>query len=244
MGSKNSMNEPDLLRMLRALRHRLGVIALSAVLCGAAAFAYARFFLPPLYQASTLVYVNNSAGSAGLSISTSELTAAQKLVNTYVVILKTRTTLNDVIDRADLSYSYEELKEMISAAAVDSTEIFEIVVTGEDPQETEKIANTIGAVLPEKVSNIVDGSAARIVDYAVVPSEKSSPDIPRITVVGFLTGLLLSCGIVLLLDLFDDGIHTEDDLTQNFDLPLLAAIPDLDARTRAYGYDRPKKPGG
>lgn len=237
--------EIDILKLLKALWHRAWAIVLSAVICGGMAFSYARFLITPLYQASTLIYVNNSSfsvGSTSFSISASELSAAQSLVDTYLVILKTRTTLNDVIEEADLPYSYEQLYGMISAASVNSTEIFEIVVTSTDPREAEKIANTIGKVLPDRISDVVDGSSVRIVDYAIVPSRKSSPNITKYTMVGIFLGIVISCGIVILLELFDDVVHTEDDITQKYDLPLLAVIPDLlGTKTRSYGnYGRAK----
>ena len=241
--------EIDILKLLKALWHKAWAIVLSAVVCGGLGFSCARFVVTPLYEASTLMYVNNSSfsvGSTSFSISASELTAAQSLVDTYLVILNTRTTLNDVIEEADLPYTYEKLKKMISAEAVNSTEIFEIVVTSPDPYEAEKIANTIGKVLPDKISGIVDRSSVRIVDYAVIPSKKASPSIALYTAVGILLGLLVSCVVVALRDMFDDLIRTEDDLTQKFDLPLLAVIPDLSGtNTRSYGgYGKTKAEEG
>ena len=75
------------------------------------------------------------------SISSGELTAAQKLVDTYIVILRSRSTLNDVIKKSGVDYSYEEMREMVAASAVNNTEIFSISVTSEDKEEAERIAN-------------------------------------------------------------------------------------------------------
>ena len=231
--------EIDLLRLLKALWHRAWAIALAMLLFGGAAFAYSAFLVKPLYQAGAMLYVNNSSfsvGSTSFSITSSELTAAQSLVSTYVVLLKSRTTLETVIESADLDYSYGELVEMIDAHAVNGTEIFEVVVTSEDPQEAERIANTIARVLPEKISGIVDGSSVRVVDYAVVPSQKSSPNITMYTAIGILLGLALSCLIIILLEVFDDEIHDEDYLIQTYQLPVLASIPELLSNKSTESY--------
>ena len=103
----------------------------------------------------------------------SDLNAAQSLVDTYAVILKSRGTLEEVIDKAQLPYTYEELSKMVETGAVDNTEIFSITVTSDDPQEATKIANTIVEVLPDRITEIMDGSDVRTVDFAVVPSKKS-----------------------------------------------------------------------
>ncbi len=238
----NDSDEIDLLEVAKALLHRWWALVLAVVIFGAAAFGYTYFFIDPLYQSSTLLYVNNSdisLGATSFTISNADLTAAQKLVNTYVVILKSRTALSEVIEEAGLNYSYEELKDMISAAAVNSTEVFEVVVTSKDPAEAERIANTIANVLPEKIADIVSGSDVRIVDYAVIPSHRSSPSYTRNTAIGMLLGLVLSAAAVILAGMFDDNIRSEDYLAQAYpDIPLLAVIPDMVGGKHSGGYYR------
>lgn len=232
--------EIDLMELLKALWHRAWAIALAVVLFGAAALAWTKLMITPLYEASALLYVNNSSfsvGSTSVSISPSELSAAQSLVDTYAVILKTRTTLNSVIRETGVDYTYEELVDMISAKAVNGTEVFSVTVTSPDPQEAEKLANTIAKILPEKISGIVDGSSVRVVDQAVVPAKKSSPSISKNTMLGMILGFVVSCGVIVLIQLFDTTIRSEDYLIQNYDLPLLAVIPELlPKRSGSGGY--------
>ena len=229
----------DLWELFGVLLRRIWLIILVAALAGAAAFGYTYYFVEPLYKSSTLLYVNNSSisiGTTSVSISGSELNAAQKLVNTYLVILKSRSVLNDVIEAADLPYSYDRVKGMISAEAVNSTEIFQIVVTSTDPREAEHIANTIAEVLPDKIADIVAGSDVRIVDYAVVPAHRSSPSYTRNTSIGCLLGAALTIAILVLIYLLDEGIRSEDYLTKTYpDIPLLAVIPDMDPNHHSSG---------
>lgn len=230
--------EIDLLRLVQALWRRAWAIALAAVLLGGAGFSLAFWVIPPEYEARALMYVNNSSISVGsTSISVSDLSASKTLVSTYVVILKSRLTLEDVIKKAGVDYSYEELNGMISAGAVNATEIFNITVTSSDPQEAAHIANTIVEVLPDKIAQVVDGSSARAVDYAVAPSWRSGPSISKFTLAGVLCGLLFSCGVIVALELLDEQIHSEDYLLQTYRLPVLAAVPDLlDGKSGRGGY--------
>ena len=221
--------EFDLLEIGRVLLHRAGIIILSMVLVAAAAFGITYFLITPTYTASALMYVNNSTisvGSTTVSVSASELSAAQSLVNTYGVILKSRMTLEEVIDVANLSYNYDELYDMVQTKSVNSTEIFTIDVTSTKPAEAEYIANTIAGVLPDKISAVVDGSDVRIVDYAVVPAERTSPSYTKNTVIGALAGFLLAAAIVIAQYMLDEYIRTEDYLAETYsDIPLLAVIP-------------------
>lgn len=226
--NNNDEMEIDLLELLGALWKKAWAIVLATVIFAAAALAGTAFFVTPLYQAQALMYVNSSLSVGGkVSISMSELNAAQSLIDTYSVILKTRTTLNDVIAQTGVSYTYEELKEMITAESVNGTEIFAITVTSSSPQEAELLANSMAEVLPDKISSIVEGSSVRIVDYAVTPAKKASPSLKKNTLIGAVLGFVVMCGVVVVQFLMDDKIHDSDYLTKTYDIPVLAVIPDL-----------------
>ena len=170
--------EIDLLKLIKALWSKALVIIFVAVLFAAGVFAYTLFFISPAYDATASIYVNNSSftfGSTSFSISSSELNASNSLVNTYIYILKSRTTLEDVIAKADLPYSYEGLSKMITTRTVTGTAAFDVTVRSSSPIEAEHIANVIAEVLPDRIAEIVDGSSVRIVDYAIVPAHRAAP---------------------------------------------------------------------
>ncbi len=230
--------EIDIIRLLKSVLHKLWAVVLAAVIFGASTFGFTYLFIEPTYEARTLLYVNNSSFSVGntsFNISTSSLSAAQELVNTYIVILKARTSLNEIIEYADLDRNYTELQDMISAAPVNSTEIFEVVVTSTDPAESEKIANAIATLLPKRIAEIVDGSSVRVVDYAIVPTSRSGPSYAKNTFIGMVIGIIVSVAIIILRDLFDVFVREEQYLTQTYSYPILAAIPNM-RNSKTGGY--------
>jgi len=242
MRSSDKIIEIDLLRLVKVILTKTWLILLSCVLCGIAAFSYSYYFLDPTYQSSALFYVNNSdlkiAGQQ-LSISTYDISASNQLVDTYAVILKTRNTLNTVINKAHLSYTYEELNEMVSASSVNETEVFEVTVTSKSAEEACVIANAIANVLPDKISSIVTGSGAKIVDYAVVNKEKVAPDTIEYTMVGIVTGAFVACVAIVLVELFDDTIKDDSFLLDTYeDIPVLANIPDLGSDGKSEYYSQ------
>ena len=242
------IREIDVWRIIKVIWHRLWAVILVAALGGVLAFAYATYSIKPRYQTSTLMYVNNNAisvnGSRGLTVSASSLTAAQGLVETYVVILNTRKTLSAVLEKSGLDdkYSYSQLKSMIHAEAVNGTEIFEVTVTSTNPEEAALIANTIAAVLPDKIADVMDGNLAKVVDYAVVNNRKVSPNATRYATVGIVVGAVACAALLVLIDFFDDVIRGEEDVKQVLDAPILATIPNLldSSNSRTYGYGKPQ----
>ena len=255
----NTVNEDtiDLLELARVLWKNVLAIALVAVLIGAAAFGYTAFMITPTYQATAALYVNNSSFSLGqtsFSISASDLNTSNSLVSVYLYILKSRTTMEDVIKEAGLSYTPGELEEMITAKGVSSTSAFEVTVTSTNPAEAELIANTIARILPDRISEIVDGTSVRIVDYAVIPSHRAGPNLMKNTIIGMLAGAVLCAAFVVARFLMSDNskamIQSADDLRTFYpDIMLLASIPDMrvSEKKNAYYssyYGENKKKGG
>ena len=237
--NNKSVIEIDLKRIFKAVWSRFWIVCVSAILGAIIALAGTILLITPKYQSSAMFYVNNnslSVGDASFSLTSSDITAAKSLVDTYIVILKSRACLNDVIDYSEVDLSYGELKNMISAAAVNSTEIFEVIVTSPDPDEAEKIANAIAHILPKRISTIVEGASASIVDYAVKASRPSSPNNMKNTFLGMIIGLLASVGILAVREIFDITIKTEDDIKHCCEHPILASVPDMLENTKGGYY--------
>lgn len=236
--------EIDLLALIRVLWKKALIIALVAILAGSAAFGVTAFLVEPQYQATASMYVNNSSfslGATSFSISSSDLSASNSLVSVYLYILESRTTLEEVIQAAGLTYTPGELKRMISTSSVSKTGAFEVTVTSNNPAEVELIANSIAKVLPERIAEIVDGTSVRIVDYAIIPSQRSGPNLVQNTILGILIGGILSVIVIVLKYMLNDTsrmmIQSVDDLRAMYpDMMVLATIPDMRLNEKKNGY--------
>ena len=241
MNDNNGETVIDLFELLGAFIKKIWLVVALTVAGAVLAFAYTLLLVTPQYKSSALLYVNNSdisLGSTSLSISSGDLSAAKSLVATYSVILKSRTVVNEVIDLSGVNYSYDQMLSMVDAKAVDNTEVFSITVTSSNPMEAEMLANLYAQVLPEKISEIVNGTDAKIVDYAVIAAKRSSPSYTKNTAVGALLGFVIAAAIVVIGYLRDDIIHSEDYLTKTYPtIPLLTVVPDLiSTKSNGYGY--------
>lgn len=222
--------EVDILHILGAIWRKLWIVVLCAVVAATITFSYAAFFITPMYSSTAMMYVNNKSitlGGTSVSISASEISAAQSLVKTYLVILNNRTTLQEVIDRTGVDYTWKQLSGMITASAVNDTEIFRVTVTADSAETAEKIVNGIAEVLPERVSDIIQGSSMKIVDGGIENSQPVSPNITTYTMVGFIIGLVIACSIIVVYAILDDTIRSEDYVIQKYNYPILARVPDL-----------------
>lgn len=228
--NSNETIEVDFGRIWRAIWKKIWVVCVASILCAVVSVTGTFFLITPKYESSALFYVNNnslSVGDTSFSISQGDITAAKSLVDTYIVILNSRECLDLVAEYADEDISYEKLKKMISASAVNATEIFEVKVKSEDPKQAERLANAIAYVLPKRISTIVEGTSANIVDHAVVPTKPCSPSYTTNAVIGFALGLIASVLVIALREIFDVTIRDQEDVEQSCEYPILASVPDM-----------------
>lgn len=244
MNEKRDGLEIDLQKLLLAYLRKWWLILACTVLAGAIALYVTAKFITPLYQAEVTVYVNNlKSGQEVEYVSSSNLSTSQRLVNTYITIIRSDTVLEKVAEASDLNVTAGQIRSVMSAAQVDDTELFTVTITHSNPEVAAQLANAVAEVAPAEIEEFVEGSSTKIIDYAKVPVNPSSPNHSRNTVLGALVGCVVALLYVTLRFLLDVRIKDEEDLNMLFDLPVLAQIPAFapegSKRRSAYGYNTP-----
>lgn len=235
---KTVAKEIDLQGLVSTLVQKSWLIILVSAICAVVSFLYSSYLVTPLYQSSVMFYVNNSEISGDSSVSSSDVIASKYLVESYIVILESDDSLKEIVSYSGVNRSYGQLRSMISAASVNSTEILEVVVASPDPYEAEQIASAITELLPDRLSSLIEGTSAKVVSKPVVANGPSSPNIPMNTFIGFVIGFVLCVSVILLRELFDLIIRSEEEVTRICPQPILAAVPDMTAASKGGYYDR------
>lgn len=241
MAEKDVM-EIDLMKLLMAYLHKWWLILACGLAGACIALVVTVNFITPKYQSSVSVYVNNARNNQTVDyVTSSNLDASQKLVNTYINIAQSDRVLELVSERLDGVYSVKELREMLTASQVNDTEIFKLYITSPDPEEAARVANVMAEVAPREISDLVEGSSARIIDYAKVPESRYTPSYSKNTVMGGLIGCVLAAAYLTVMFLLDVRIKDDEDLMALFDVPILGQIPDVETLDNGnhhekYGY--------
>lgn len=236
--------EIDLQGLLRAYLHKWWIILICLVLGAAIASGITYQFVTPMYQARISIYVNNNKSSEDKEyLSSADLSASQRLVNTYVSIAKSERVLEKISENLNDEYSVNWLNNAISASQLNDTEIFCIYVLHEDPKEAARIANKAAEVAPAEIAQIIEGTSAQVVDTAKVPTSRYSPSYKRMALLGGALGVFLAVVFLTMHYLGDTRIKDENDLTTLYPLPVLGRIPNFDntSAQNSYGYSRTAK---
>ena len=111
-----------------------------------------------------------------------------------------------------------------------------ITVKSPSPQESELIANTIADVLPEAISNIVEGSSVKLVENGVLPVKKASPNVMNYTLAGLLIFGFISCLMIALKVIMDTKIRSQSYIIENYpEIQLLSTVPDITKDDGSHG---------
>lgn len=217
----------DLLEVFNVVRQHILIILLTTIVAAVAGFCVSQFVLVPKYESSALMIVNTRQ-DATANVTSDQITSATKLVSTYSIIIKSDTVLQQVIDKLGLNLTYSELFDRVTVTAVDDTQVMEITVLSDNPEWARQVCEQITLISPDVILESVEAGSVKLISQASVNPDPVSPNIPRNTAIAGLLGLVLSIGIVVLRELLDNRIKTEDDVRKYLELPVIGVIPDFE----------------
>lgn len=179
----------------------------------------------PIYSSSTSLVLVQSQGDNASSITSSDITLNSKLVSTYSEIIKSTTTVREVISNLGLDLEEEDVKKDIKVTAVDGTEVIKITVSNEDAVVAYKIANEIANVFINRAKAIYKIENVQVLDLAEVAEGPSNINHIKDVAIFMFIGVVISCAYVLLLNMLDNTIKSQEDAEKALKVPVLASIP-------------------
>lgn len=234
--------EINILALCKSLLRKAWLIVLCAVVFGIGGYIYTDQCVDPMYRSSILLYVNNSAKTDDNdNISSSDLATSQRLVKTYIIILRSDPVMDKVAANLERStgkkLSGAAINGMISAGAEDDTEVFRVSVSNTDPVLAAEVANAVAAVAPKEIEAVILGSSAKVVQQASVAGAPYSPNKTRQAALFAVIGAVLAIAFVLIREFMDVRIKSEEDLAEICDAPILGYIPELNMESSTkYSY--------
>lgn len=217
----------DLLEVLEVVRQHILIIILVTVIAAAAGFSFSRFVMVPQYEASALMIVNTRQDTTA-NVTSDQINSATKLVSTYSIIIKSDTVLQQVISNLGLTLTYDQLKERVTVSAVDDTQVMQITVRSDNPEWARQVCEQITTISPDVILESVEAGSVKLISQAAVTPEPVSPNVMKNTAIAAVLGLVVSIGIVVLRELLDNKIKSEDDIRKYLDLPVVGVIPDYE----------------
>lgn len=219
---ENDEIQIDLLEIVKALKKKLWLIILTALVFGAAAGSFGKFAVTPQYRSTSMVYVLSKETTL---TSLADLQIGSQLTKDYMVMITSRPVLDAVAENLNLDMSYGELRSKISIDNPVDTRILSITVTDSDPVRAKAIVDEVANTSSEYIGDIMEMIPPKIIEEGVVAPYPFTPNVKKYAVLGALLGAVLVAGIVTVKVILNDSIKTEEDIEKYLDLSVLAVVP-------------------
>lgn len=220
--------ELNLSELISVLKKHLLKILLFAVVAAILVGVVSLYILEKEYTASTTIMIGKPKNFAAENqISYEDLRLNQQLVSTYSELIKTRRVVDQVIKDLNLQISYEAFRGKVKVNSLNNTELMQIQVTDESPEQAAEIANYTSEIFADTVQDVFKVENIQVIDTASTPTSATSPrpllNIAVATVLAVMIGVFLA----FLMEFLDNTVKTSEDIEKHLQLPVIGMIPKI-----------------
>lgn len=224
-------------KIYTALKKKILYMVIAGVLMALVFAVFGGSYTYSNYRASVSFYVYsnpNNIYDMDVNLSTSEISQANRLINSYVQVLKSSTFLSAVSEELAMEeYTVERLQKNIKTKTLSDAAIFVVYYYDPNPSAALTVINTITELAPTLIPAVVKAGGFRVLDAAVLPTKPdSSLSITRIIVVGFAIGFLIAFAFFFLRAIFDTTIRRVYEVNDIFSIPVLGTVPQIGTKNK------------
>ncbi len=228
------MRTTDLKMFLQIILKRWWLIATAVFVSTAAAVVLSVYFIEPVYQSNTTLYIGKEAevGSTA-TLDYYDVLLGSQLVKDYRELVNSRLVANQVLK--DLKLDSIPVGDFLKKLSVDSkndTRVVQISVTDTSPIMAKDIANKVADVFIEKVIVIMHVKNVEVIDRAEVPNSPIRPNKIMNAAIGVIVGAALGFCSAFFIDFFDNTVKTSEDVREYVNMPVIGTIPVFSVKSK------------
>ncbi|HHV30203.1 YveK family protein [Acetivibrio mesophilus] len=216
----------ELKQFLIMIRKKFVFIILIPILVSVITALGSVFFISPVYEASSTLYIISQNTVSEEDVTYNELLKNQQLVKDYRELIKSKQIVKTALEELKITdISPDELSKNITVTSKNDTRVLEISVKDTYPVRSMELSNKICEVFAKKSINITKIANVSIVDAAEVPKTPVKPKPLLYTSIAFLTSLCATIGVFYLFEILNETIKTSEDIGTYLELNVLGTIP-------------------
>ena len=214
-----------LLELFALIRSRLAIVIIIPIVCAVCTAAYCWGIMPNEYTAETSIYALTKSSTNDQNenaVTYSDLNASQMLANDFAELAKNdqvRASTAEAIGLDDLS------KYSIAVTSSNNTRVIKVSVTGRDPESVALVANKLTEEIGDTAVRIMNVEAVNVVSEAKAPTAPSGPRRLLYTGVALLAGLFLAIALVVILDMLNTTIRSDEEAAELLGAPVIGRFP-------------------
>lgn len=217
--------EIDLWELFQILLKNWLWILLSTLGCAILGLLITMFLITPKYRAEATMIVNTRQDQTA-TVTNDQITSAQKLVDTYSIIIRSRRVVDPIMEKLNIEADYESFVKNIIVESVNDTQVMSIQVENKDPEIALQVVQEIVDRAPGTIISTVEAGSVNVVSEPYVNSEVPvSPSKLKNTAIAAFIGLFISSGAFLLIAFLDNTFKSEEDIQKQLGLVTIGIIP-------------------
>ena len=185
------------------------------------------FVIKPTYEASTKVFVGKEESSLE-GYNTNDIQMYQKLLQTYAETIKTNEVIQAAINNTNADLSIKDVKSSLTVTPINDTQILQIKYQNKSPEVAKSILENITNEFVILAKELVPNGNVRVIEAVQLPEDPVAPNKKMNIAIAFLLGLMVSVGLVFLLEYIDNTFKTKENLERELSIPVVGLIPSCD----------------
>ena len=211
----------------------IAIIILSFILM---ASIYSTFFIDQDYEATVKVFIGKQKFKNIIqSYNDEEVTLYQRLITTYSEVIKSKKLINKSINESKIN-SLKEVEEKIEYGSVignltvnpiTNTQIIELKYTSKNPQQSYNLIYSMTENLIAYSKELYPTVNIKVLEQVNVSSGNLISKKIMVMGIGFIVGLIVSIGGVVMMMYFNNTFKSKETLEKELGLVVLGTIPDI-----------------
>ena len=230
----DTSSEITIAHIIMLIKQSFAIVILGAVLGLIGGLCFTKVMFEEKYSSTIKLYAQIPQGETVTSSAQlkTEYELVRTVVNTYFEMLSTKDFYEKIKVITNSKESANKIGKMIKFSARNGTEIFKATVTADDPYTAVAIAAAIGEEAPRTLAALQGYAIVKIVDNPSMNPNSIKPNYRRNLILGFVAGLVLAVGVIVLKDMLDVRIKSSEDLYSRYNVNILAEVSDMNRAER------------
>lgn len=190
--------------------------------------------LQPTYSANAKVFMGNSTDMLEM-YSQEELSYYSQFITIFSEISKIDGFLDDTLRKNNIDKTSLEVASALSFTSSENTPIVNIFYSSYTDNQMAETLDAVCDELIDKVEEIMPGTKPTILSEARVST--IYPNKRKLPIIAFAAGIILSIGLILVLDYLDNRIVSKKQLEKIIPVPVLGSIPTVEKEFRKESRD-------
>lgn len=147
---------------------------------------------------------------------------------TAALLFKSPNIYNEMNEGLEIRFSYKEYEEMIDINQESGTGILRAEIDMSTAENSFKLADIYMRAMPKVLSGYIENAGLTVISTSKVPEAPVFPNDLLFVGIGFGAGLLISIIGILIIWKLDNTITSVDNLTEEYNIPVLGELMDFD----------------